>query len=106
MPAATQPRLQGLRERAVLLVIVGFVLLMPPFLLVVDHRTQAFGAPLFYVYIFIVWGGLIGLNAILARRLDGAARAAEAAEAAADLAERVREEPEPADRLPPDDGAR
>ncbi|WP_404379837.1 hypothetical protein [Caenispirillum salinarum] len=89
MTAAPQPRLQGLRERAVLLVILGFVLLLPPFLLVVDHRVEAFGAPLFYVYIFVVWGGLIGFNAVLARRLDNATRAAEAAEAAASLAGRA-----------------
>lgn len=86
--------------------ILGFVLLLPPFLLVVDHRTEAFGAPLFYVYIFIVWIALIALNGVLARRLYNTARAAESAEAAVEMVERMKEPTATGQARTPDDGAR
>lgn len=65
-----------------LLIVLGFVLSLPPVLLVVDQGTQASGAPVFYIYIFVIWAGMIILNGRLARRLDETAEAVEMAEAA------------------------
>lgn len=78
MSIPPQRRVQGLRDRAVLLVVVGFLVLFPPFLLVADHPLRVAGAPLFLVYVFGVWGLLIAANGWLARSLDAADQAAEA----------------------------
>ncbi|MGC2856914.1 hypothetical protein ACM64Y_15685 [Novispirillum sp. DQ9] len=60
---------QAPRERTLFLIAVGFVLVMPPLVLVADHAAYVFGVPVFYAYIFTVWGGLIAAGALLARRL-------------------------------------
>lgn len=64
--------LQALSERSAALCVGGLLLLTPPLLLVADHSATAFGIPVFYAYIFVCWGLLIGGNVLLARRLTAA----------------------------------
>lgn len=61
---------QRLREAALLLPIVGFLLLMPPLLSIFDGQALVFGVlPILPAYIFGVWLTLIVAGALLSRRL-------------------------------------
>ena len=64
-------------ERTVALFLFGAVAISPPFLAIFALDTSVFGIPLLYAYLFIVWGGLIGLLAVLsgAGKDDGPAGA-------------------------------
>lgn len=64
------PQSEKLRHLAVCLPLIGLFLLMPPALLVFGIETTLAGIPLTVLYIFGVWGGLIGSAALLARYLD------------------------------------
>ena len=58
------------RDRSLVLVLVGTVLLMPPLasIAVVDGRLL--GLPIPLLYVFVVWAILIAGTAWLSRRLD------------------------------------
>jgi len=48
-----------IREWSVALFLFGAVAFMPPLMMVFARPTMLLGLPLFYVYMFAVWGGLI-----------------------------------------------
>ena len=57
--------------RLVALFLLGALLLNFPFLHLVDLPVVVLGVPLLYAYVFVVWGLLIGLMAlVLERRSD------------------------------------
>jgi len=70
---ADQPlRHRKIRDRALILPLVGLILLMPPVAGVFHLDTTIAGLPFTVVYLFIVWAGLIAGAAVLSRRLrDG-----------------------------------
>lgn len=55
---------------AFLLPFFGFLLLMPPAVLVFSMPSSIAGVPIIILYIFAIWGGLIIGAAWLARRLS------------------------------------
>lgn len=55
-------------QRLVALFFVGLLLLNYPVLSLFDRAVEVFGIPLLFLYIFVVWGCLIGLMAWL---IDG-----------------------------------
>ncbi len=48
-----------IREWSVALFLFGVIAFMPPLMLVFARPAMLFGLPLFYVYMFAVWGALI-----------------------------------------------
>lgn len=79
-------------ERLVALFLLGVLLLVPPMLVVFNRVERVLGVPLLYLYLFAAWALLIGLAALVARRIvpeadtpQGAA-SADSAEDAADSA--------------------
>ncbi|KJS34872.1 MAG: hypothetical protein VR70_16795 [Rhodospirillaceae bacterium BRH_c57] len=75
-PSTSPPNIQAARDRTIFLIAVGFVLLMPPLILVADQAAFVLGIPVFYAYVFVCWAALIGGGAILAPRLSPAESAA------------------------------
>lgn len=69
---ASPPNVQAARDRTIFLIAVGFVLLMPPLVLVADQAAFVLGIPVFYAYVFLFWAALIAGGAILAPRLSPA----------------------------------
>ena len=55
-------------QRLVALFFVGLLLLNYPVLSLFDRAVDVFGIPLLFLYIFVIWGCLIGLVAWL---IDG-----------------------------------
>ena len=47
-------RMKRLKERAVILPIVAFILLTPPILLIFNSSTLIFGMPILYIYAFSI----------------------------------------------------
>ena len=62
------PRRGTSGERHLALFLLGLVLLSPPLLSIFDGPGWIFGIPLLYIYLFAVWGVLIGLTALAAQR--------------------------------------
>lgn len=58
-----------LENAALILPIFGAVLIVPPLIAVFNAPALVFGVPLAAVYLFAVWGLLIGLTAALGPRL-------------------------------------
>lgn len=56
-------------ERLVALFLLGLLVLLPPVLLVFNRPVRVLGVPVLYLYIFVAWGLLIVLAAVLAERL-------------------------------------
>ncbi|MFC4273380.1 hypothetical protein GQF03_06305 [Sneathiella chungangensis] len=56
------------KEWSILLFVVSLVALMPPLIALFDISDSIFGVPLSYLYLFSVWGGMIALTALGARR--------------------------------------
>ncbi len=52
-------------KRLVALFLLGCVLLNYPILALFNLKTQIFGLPLLYVYVFGIWCMLIGLTALV-----------------------------------------
>ncbi len=50
-------------ERLVILALAGVLTLNYPLLGLFNDARLVFGIPLLYLYLFLVWGGLIGLGA-------------------------------------------
>lgn len=58
-------------ERLVAVFLAGLVLFNYPLLSLFDGGKAVFGIPLLYVYVFVVWAGLIALMAwIIERRTE------------------------------------
>ena len=62
-------RAERLRDRALALPVAAFVALTPPILWAFGQGGALFGAPLLYVYVFLVWLLAILAGAWAARRL-------------------------------------
>jgi len=60
---------QRLREGALVLPVIGFFLLTPPFINVFSIESTLFGIPAIVIYIFVVWSGLIIVSRVLANKL-------------------------------------
>ena len=67
--AGQQRQQRKTRDRALVLVIAGFLLLMPPFVGIFEIEAHLFGVPVALVYLFTVWAGLIVGAARLAASL-------------------------------------
>ena len=65
-----------LRDMALLLPLAGFLLTMPPLVMIFSRDTLVLGVPLLYLYFFALWCVLIFGGAALARRLSHAEAAA------------------------------
>lgn len=63
-------RAERLRDRALALPIAAFVALTPPILWAFGQGAAAFGVPLLYIYIFLVWLLAILAGARVARQLS------------------------------------
>ncbi len=55
------------RERMIALFLLGVLAFNAPLLLLFDIDAYVFGIPLFYVYLFASWAGLIALIRLTAR---------------------------------------
>ncbi len=62
------PRRGTSGERHLALFLLGLVLLSPPLLSIFNGPGWLFGIPLLYIYLFAVWGVLIGLTALASER--------------------------------------
>lgn len=60
---------QKARDAALLLPLFGLVLLMPPFVGLLQGVAGYAGIPAVAVYVFIVWAALISAGFLLSRRL-------------------------------------
>jgi uncharacterized integral membrane protein len=58
------------RDRSFVLLVVGLILLLPPFVHIAKIDAYIFGLPLTLIYIFAVWGALIIGAAALAPGLE------------------------------------
>lgn len=63
------PDRRKLENAALAVPVFGAVLMVPPLINVFDVPVTIFGAPLEVVYLFAVWIALIGITAILSRRV-------------------------------------
>ena len=54
--------------RLVVLAVVGFALFNYPLLRIADVEVVVLGVPLVWLYVFVVWGLLIGLVALTLRK--------------------------------------
>jgi hypothetical protein len=59
-----------IHDRLVALFVLGAVLLLPPLLAIFSQPVRVAGLPLLYLYLFLAWGGLIGMTAAVVRRID------------------------------------
>ena len=57
------------RDRALIVLLIGIILLMPPFAGVFQVDARIFGLPATLMYLFVVWAGLILATLVLARAL-------------------------------------
>lgn len=57
-------------QRAMVLLILGVVLLLPPMAGIFQIDAKIGGVPVTLVYLFLVWAGLIAVAARLSRRLS------------------------------------
>lgn len=63
------PDRRKLENAALVVPVFGAVLMVPPLISVFDVPVTIFGAPLETVYLFAVWVALIGITALLSRRM-------------------------------------
>ena len=55
-------------ERLVVLAVIGVLALNYPALSLFAHGGLLFGVPVLYLYLFLVWAGLIALGAVIIER--------------------------------------
>jgi uncharacterized membrane protein (DUF485 family) len=55
-------------ERLVAVALLGFLLLNYPLLSLFSTEDRVLGVPVLYAYLFVSWGLLIGLMALVVRR--------------------------------------
>ena len=58
------------RDRALVLLVAGCLLLMPPLAGIFQLDLRIMGIPFTGVYLFTVWGALIAGAAVISRRLE------------------------------------
>ncbi len=63
-----KPTLKG--QRLVALFLLGCLLFTYPILSLFAGGTQVFGIPLLYLYLFVAWGTLIGMMALIVEHSD------------------------------------
>lgn len=70
------PMMSNARTREIVLLLTAFGtwLLLPPMLSVMSGTSAMFGVPGVIVYLFVVWLGLIGITALIARRAGSESR--------------------------------
>ncbi|WP_334130296.1 hypothetical protein [Sneathiella sp.] len=56
------------KEWSILLFVVSLIAFLPPIITIFDSPRPAFGIPLIYLYLFTVWGAIIALTALGAKR--------------------------------------
>jgi len=61
-----------LKERAVILPIIAFILLTPPILLLFNSSNLIFGIPILYIYAFSIWIILTIIGFFLTKALQKA----------------------------------
>lgn len=77
-------------DRAIILLVIGCLLLLPPLASVFQLDVRIFGIPFTGLYLFAVWGALIAGTAVLSKRLQrNADRESEERNSPADEAETV-----------------
>jgi hypothetical protein len=57
-------------DRLVALFLLGFALFNYPFLAIFNHARLALGVPLLYLYLFVAWGAVIALAALITAGSD------------------------------------
>ena len=57
------------RDRALIVLLLGLVLVMPPIAGIFEIEARVFGIPATLLYLFVVWAGLIVATSVLARSL-------------------------------------
>ena len=62
-------RARKIRDRALILPLIGLALLMPPIALIFQSEAKLFGLPVTLIYVFGVWAGLILAARLQARAL-------------------------------------
>lgn len=62
-------RHRKVRDRALILLLVGILLFTPPVAGIFEVEARIGGVPVVLVYLFAVWAALIGCAAALSRRL-------------------------------------
>lgn len=67
-------RHRKIRDRALILPVIGLFLLTPPVAGIFEIHADIAGVPVILVYVFSVWAGLIAVAAILYRPLRDADR--------------------------------
>ena len=50
--------------------VLGFLLLNYPLLALVDLPRRVFGVPLLWLYLYLVWGALIAVLALIVRKAE------------------------------------
>jgi hypothetical protein len=50
--------------------VLGFLLLNYPLLSLVDLPLRVFGIPLLWMYLYLVWGALIAMLALIVRKAE------------------------------------
>ena len=50
--------------------VLGFLLLNYPLLALVDIPRRVFGIPLLWIYLYLVWGALIAVLALIVRKAE------------------------------------
>ena len=58
------------RDRAMIVLLIGIVLLMPPVAGIFELETRILGLPATLLYLFVVWACLIASTAALSRTLQ------------------------------------
>lgn len=61
-----RPSIKG--QRLAALFLLGFLLFNYPLLTLFAGASHAFGVPVLYVYVFVVWAVLIGLMALVVEK--------------------------------------
>ena len=58
-------------ERLIALALLGFLLFNYPLLSLFSSDERILGVPVLYAYLFVSWGALIALTALVVRRSGG-----------------------------------
>lgn len=67
--AGKAPYTQGIRDRSMVLLLIGTFLLLPPLARIVPVDANVLGLPALVIYVFSIWAALIVFAAVFANRL-------------------------------------
>jgi hypothetical protein len=59
-----------LAARLTAVAVLGFILFVPPLIVVFDQGARVAGIPVLWIYLFVAWAAIIGLVAATVRRTD------------------------------------